>query len=161
MMKRLRSVFVSPALPIGVPALLVCICVLLAAFVQTTSAQVASSAARESPAGYIISAGDLLDIAVWGYEDLSAMVRVREDGKISFTSLIEEVQAAGLTVPGLQEVLTEKLSYYLKNPRVTVSVRESRLVRVNVMGSVRSPGTFSFPEPPNILDVIAAARRHS
>jgi len=157
MMKRLRSVFVSPALPTGVPALLVCICVLLAAFVQTTSAQVASSAARESPAGYIISAGDLLDIAVWGYEDLSAMVRVREDGKISFTSLIEEVQAAGLTVPGLQEVLTEKLSYYLKNPRVTVSVRESRLVRVNVMGSVRSPGTFSFPEPPNILDVIAAA----
>jgi protein involved in polysaccharide export with SLBB domain len=99
----------------------------------------------------------VLDITVWGYEDLSAAVKVREDGKISFTSLIEEVTAAGLTVPALQEVLTDKLSYYLKNPKVTVSVREWRLVRVNVIGAVRSPGTFSFRETPSLIDAIAAA----
>jgi len=155
MMKRLHSSFGVPALPTIVLAVLTC--VLLVAPAQSASGQVAPPVGHESLAGYIISAGDVLDIAVWGYEDLSATVRVREDGKISFTSLIEEVAAAGLTVPALQEVLTEKLSYYLKNPRVTVSVRESRLVRVNVIGSVRSPGTFSFPEPPSVVDAIAAA----
>ncbi|MGE5592297.1 MAG: SLBB domain-containing protein, partial [Betaproteobacteria bacterium] len=154
MMRRLHLAFGTPALP---AVLLVLLTTLAMMSVQPASAQTGQSPGHGSPGGYAISAGDVLDIAVWGYEDLSATVRVREDGKISFTSLIEEVTAAGLTVPALQEVLTEKLSYYLKNPKVTVSVRESRLIRVNVIGSVRSPGTFSFRETPSLVDAIAAA----
>ncbi|MBC7083600.1 MAG: SLBB domain-containing protein [Firmicutes bacterium] len=140
------------------PAILLVILTMLAlASTQPALAQAGQSPSHGSREGYVISAGDVLDIAVWGYEDLSATVRVREDGKISFTSLIEEVTAAGLTVPALQEILTEKLSYYLKSPKVTVSVRESRLIRVNVIGSVRSPGTFTFRERPGLVDAIAAA----
>ncbi|MGE5587646.1 MAG: SLBB domain-containing protein [Clostridia bacterium] len=154
MMRRLHPVFRTPVLSAILPAILT---VLAMTSVQPTWAQTGLAPGHGSPGGYVISAGDILDIAVWGYDDLSATVRVREDGRISFTSLIEEVSAAGLTVPALQEVLTSKLSYYLKNPKVTVSVRESRLIRVNVIGSVRSPGTFSFRETPGLVDAIAAA----
>ena len=141
----------APALPA------ILFVILTVAFSHSVLAQTASSPGDGPSDDYVVSAGDVLDITVWGYEDLRATVIVREDGKISFTSLIEEVTAAGLTVPGLQEVLTEKLSYYLKSPKVTVSVREARLSRVNVIGSVRSPGIFSFRGKPGLIDAIAAA----
>ncbi|MDI7247878.1 MAG: SLBB domain-containing protein [Bacillota bacterium] len=157
MVRQLRRVFGVPARPAGLFVILTVFSAFSMVSTQAAWGQGSPPSSHGDPEGYVISPGDVLDVAVWGYEDLSATVRVREDGKISFTSLIEEVSAAGLTVPALQEILTEKLSYYLKDPRVTISVRESRLIRVNVIGSVRSPGTFTFRETPRVIDVIAAA----
>lgn len=117
----------------------------------------ASSALALPGRDYVIRPGDLLEIVVWGHEDLSSLVTVREDGKISFNSILEEVAASGLTVPDLREVLTSKLSHYLKDPKVTVSLRQAQTLQVNVIGFVGSPGVFSFRGQPTLMDAIASA----
>ena len=59
-----------------------------------------ASAAQPTPAttdpSYIIGAQDVLDISVWKEAELTRMVPVRPDGKISLP-LLNDVQAAGLT----------------------------------------------------------------
>ncbi|MGC1673177.1 MAG: polysaccharide biosynthesis/export family protein, partial [Candidatus Acidiferrales bacterium] len=47
---------------------------------------------------YVIGAQDVLDISVWKEPDVSRVVPVRPDGKISLP-LLNDVQAAGLTPP--------------------------------------------------------------
>jgi len=111
------------------------------------------AASREYPVGY----GDVLEIAVWGHKDLSSIVTVSEDGKISLTGFLEEIDVLGLTVPEVQAVLTEKLAYYLKNPKVTVTLREAKATRITVIGSVRSPGVYPFRSKPTLMDALASA----
>jgi len=52
-------------------------------------------AATQDP-NYIIGAQDVLDISVWKEPEVSRVVPVRPDGKISLP-LLNDVQAAGLT----------------------------------------------------------------
>ena len=49
------------------------------------------------------------------------------------------------------------LAYYLRNPRVSVTLRETRMIRVTVIGSVRSPGVYSFRSKPTLIDALASA----
>ncbi|MCX5703938.1 MAG: polysaccharide biosynthesis/export family protein, partial [Candidatus Omnitrophica bacterium] len=72
---------------------------------------------------YYIDLGDTLDISVWQVPDLSrADVIVRPDGKISF-SLIGDIKAEGLTLTQLDGIVTEKLKEYVKNPEVSIMIR--------------------------------------
>jgi len=106
---------------------------------------------------YLVECGDVLEIAVWGHKDLSDVVTVSEDGKISLTALHEGMRIIGLTLSQVEAALTDKLAYYLKNPRVTVILREAKMVRVTVIGCVRSPGVYSFRAKPTLIDALASA----
>lgn len=106
---------------------------------------------------YLVECGDVLEIAVWGHKDLSGIVTVNENGKISLTGLLEEIDVLGLTVPEVQAYLTEKLTYYLKDPKVTVTLREAKAIRITVIGSVRSPGVYPFRSKPTLVDALASA----
>ena len=109
---------------------------------------------------YVIASGDVLEIAVWGHKDLSVIVTVREDGKISLAGLPEDIYVLGLTVPQVQATLTDKLAYYLRNPKVAVTLMEAKMIRITVIGSVRSPGVYSFRTKPTLIDALASAGGH-
>ena len=64
----------------------------------------------ESP-DYVIGAEDVLEVSVWKNSDLSKVVIVRPDGKISLP-LIGDVKANGLTPNVLQNDISEKLKKY-------------------------------------------------
>ncbi len=120
----------------------------------TQSSRVGST--QVSSAEYIIGSDDILAINVWNEPQISRVVPVRPDGRISLP-LIDAVQASGLTPLKLQEVIAEKLKDYVANPEVTVIVQEVRSKKVNVLGQVQRPGTFPLTEPMRVLDAIAAA----
>jgi polysaccharide export outer membrane protein len=65
---------------------------------------------------YRIGPEDQLLISVWKNDAMSRLVRVRSDGKIS-RPLINDVQAAGLTVVELRDVLIERLQDFIPSPR--------------------------------------------
>jgi len=73
----------------------------------------------ESVEEYTISFGDELSIFVWKNADLSRKVTVRNDGKISYP-LIGAIQAAGLTIEELQEVIKRELSKFARSPEESV-----------------------------------------
>jgi polysaccharide biosynthesis/export protein len=105
---------------------------------------------------YRIGAEDVLHIIVWDNKDLEQTVVVRPDGKISFP-LAGEIQAEDLTVPQLTEVLTQRLSIAVKNPNVSVMVKEMRSFRVHVAGKIARPGTYPIKAGTPLLQALTLA----
>jgi len=105
---------------------------------------------------YVIGPEDVLEIAVWGNTDLSRLVPVRPDGKISLP-LLSDVDAAGLTPMELRTALTKSLARFVADPIVSVIVREVHSFKVTVIGEVKTPGRYEVRSRTTVLDVLAMA----
>ena len=105
---------------------------------------------------YIIGDDDLLAINVWKEADLSLTVPVRSDGNISLP-LVGQVHAAGRTPLQLQNEIHDRLLKYITDPEVTVIVMAMNSQRVNVLGRVVKPGSYSLLNAMTVLDAIASA----
>jgi polysaccharide biosynthesis/export protein len=104
-------------------------------------------------ADYVIGEGDGLDISVWGVRDLNTSVRVRPDGKITIPGL-GEVAASGFTPKGLQDDLTIRLKELVKNPIVTVTVREITNSRVYIFGGGVNSGVHDLNRRTTLLQFL-------
>jgi polysaccharide biosynthesis/export protein len=106
---------------------------------------------------YRIGAKDLLGIRVFGVSDLNADVRVSEDGTMTLPT-IGEVRAEGLTSTQLAQKLAELLEKNtLKNPQVTVFIREYQSKKVSVIGAVSHPGEFELVGRQTLLQFLSKA----
>jgi polysaccharide export outer membrane protein len=106
---------------------------------------------------YLIGKEDVLEIIVWGHEDLRRLMPVSLEGMISFP-LIGEVRAAGISAAKLEKVIASKLGAgFIVNPQVTVTVKEYQSQRVFMMGEVTKPGTYPVTRENNILYVLSQA----
>jgi polysaccharide export outer membrane protein len=99
---------------------------------------------------------DMLDISVWRDPELSRVLPVRPDGRISLP-LVGEVMAAGKTPGELADELKAKLTPYVQEPKVTVMVREVNSARVYVTGEVTRPGSYPLRGRVSVLQAIALA----
>jgi polysaccharide export outer membrane protein len=106
---------------------------------------------------YQIGAEDLLDISVWKNVELSRVVPVRPDGKVSLP-LVNDIQAAGLTPTELRDQITTKLAEYIPAPEVSVMVREVHSRKVAVVGAVKMPGRYEMKSPMTVLEALALAQ---
>ncbi|HEX9050624.1 MAG TPA: polysaccharide biosynthesis/export family protein [Anaeromyxobacter sp.] len=111
---------------------------------------------RPDPGEYRIGREDVLEVVVWHEPELSRVVPVRPDGKISLP-LAGEVDAAGKTPAELQQGLTKTLAPYIRDAAVAVLVREINGPRVFVMGEVTKPGGFPLRGPVSVMQAIALA----
>src|SRR5687767_196392 len=100
---------------------------------------------------------DILDVQVWKNPDLSRIVPVRPDGKISLP-LVNDIQAAGLTASELRLQVTQRLAEFVPSPEVSVIVREVHSPKVAVMGNVRMPGHYEMKSATTVLDLLARAQ---
>lgn len=108
-----------------------------------------------SAGDYVIGEGDGLDIAVWGVKELNTSVRVRPDGKITIAGL-GDVKASGFTPTGLQGNLAELLKNLVKNPIVTVTVRDITNSRVYVFGGGVAPGVYDLNRRTTLLQLLCS-----
>jgi polysaccharide export outer membrane protein len=104
--------------------------------------------------GYVVGVEDVLQISVWRNEELSVVVPVRSDGKIS-VPLVDDVQAEGLEAMEIKEVLTRELSEFITAPDVTVVVLEMNSRYVNVIGAVPRSGQIPLVKDLRVLEAIA------
>lgn len=105
---------------------------------------------------YIIGPGDALNVQVWEQEKMSAVVRVRSDGKVSLPFL-NDVPAAGLTPVALARDLEARLKPFIVTPRVLVAVDEALPLSVSVLGQVGTPGLHSLSPGAGVAQALAAA----
>ena len=108
------------------------------------------------PNKYLIGPEDILGIEVWREAELSGIVAVRPDGKIT-RPLIGEVQAAGETPAQLTKELTDKFAVYINRPDVTVMVQEVRSKKYYIDGMVNKPGEFPLVTPTRVFEAISRA----
>ncbi len=121
---------------------------------STAPASLPPASAKPVPQDYQIGPGDVLAISVWKEPDLSRVIPVRPDGKLTLP-LIGEVTANGSTAEQLQATLSEAFRKYVDDPAVSVTVQEPRSKRFNVMGQVQKPGSFVLTQPTTVLDALA------
>ena len=120
---------------------------------QSLSGTLGNSDAKD----YRIGPQDLLEISVFQAPELSPTVRVSGSGEISLP-LLGAVQAAGLTPKALEFVLEELLRRsYMKDPHVSVFVREMQSHSVSVFGAVKKPGVFQIGTPKTLVEVLSMA----
>lgn len=91
------------------------------------------------PGTYALQVGDQLAIKFWAVPELDQELVIRPDGRISLP-FIDEVQAAGMTPAQLDDDLTRLYATELKNPQITIIVRQSLGNRVFVGGEVTQQG---------------------
>lgn len=118
------------------------------------------SAAFQGRAGdYVIGSSDLLRIEVFDVPDLSREVRVGESGYISLPLIPVKVKVAGLTPFQVEEKLTElmQVNGLVKNPQVTVLVKEQRSQPITVIGAVRNPRVIQALRPMSLLEILSEA----
>ena len=104
---------------------------------------------------YVVGEGDGLDIAVWGVRELTFSVRVRPDGKITIPGL-GDVAASGQTPAQLQVSLSVKLKELVKNPIVTVTVREITNSKVYIFGGGINSGVYDLNRRTTLLQLLCS-----
>lgn|SRR5215467_11092102 len=110
-----------------------------------------------SPQDYRIGFDDVLDVSVFEAQELNREVRVSSAGEISLP-LLDSVHVAGLTPRELELVLQELLRRkYMKDPHVSVFVREMQSHPVSILGAVRKPGVFQVRGSKTLLEILSLA----
>lgn len=109
--------------------------------------------------GYKLSRGDEIAINVFNEGDLSSAQKIDNRGIIRLPYL-GEVSVAGRTVRETETYLEKALvdKKLLKQPMVTIGVRDYASREVTVLGAVNSPGKFRMPKEASsaeIVDVIS------
>ena len=146
MLRLLPLLLLAPGVVPGTPS----------ATAQSAATHPAAAVAESCAAAYVIGPDDVLDVAVWGNQEITRTVPVRPDGRISLP-LLNDIQAAGLTPMQLGDAVSRALRPYIAEPSVAVLVREIRSVKVTVIGNVRTPGRFELKDRATVLDVLAMA----
>ena len=84
------------------------------------------------------------------------MAVVRPDGRITLP-LIKEVQAAGQTPNQLAAQIAKRLSEYVKDPQVDVTVMQVRSQKYYITGEVNKTGSFPLAVPTRVLEALTNA----
>ncbi|PKK92257.1 MAG: hypothetical protein CVV64_02255 [Candidatus Wallbacteria bacterium HGW-Wallbacteria-1] len=105
---------------------------------------------------YKLGPEDILEIYVDRHTDLSRVVVVGPDGKISLP-LIGDVKAQGLTRTELQQEIAGRFKSYITEPMVTVLIQSFNSFKVYVLGQVNRPGLYSLKGKPYLMEAISLA----
>ncbi|MFC1611011.1 polysaccharide biosynthesis/export family protein [Myxococcota bacterium] len=100
--------------------------------------------------------GDVFNIRVYGEADLSGEYRVASDGSINFP-LIGKVDVDGKTANQISDIISDRLKKFVKDPSVSVFVKEYQSKKVYVYGKVQRAGTFPYEDGMNIIQAITLA----
>jgi len=106
---------------------------------------------------YRVGRQDLLEIRVFDLEQLNQTVRVADDGSITLP-LLGRLAVAGLSKSELEALIARLLeARYVRDPQVTIFVKEYESKKVAVSGAVKKPGTYEMLGEKTLLEMISLA----
>ena len=118
-----------------------------------------------TPKNYILSAGDELLINVWGDSELNLKLKVSPEGTILIPNL-GPVSVSGLTIEAAESRIRQELGRIMAtlsgntdggNTFVSVSLSQIRSIKVNIVGEVVAPGTYTLPSFATLFNALYAA----
>lgn len=106
---------------------------------------------------YRIAPNDLIEMEVFGVSELKRTVRVNAVGAIALP-LIGTLQVAGLTPADAEALIAIKYGEkYLRDPQVSLFIKEFTTQRITVDGAVLKPGIFPLTGQITLLRALALA----
>ena len=101
--------------------------------------------------------GDVVEIRVFEEKELSGLFRVGPNGGFNYP-MVGTLDVAGKTPSELASLMTNRLQAgFLRNPQVSVFVKEFNSKKVFVLGQVQKPGTFRFEDKMTIVQAVTLA----
>lgn len=124
---------------------------------SSTSKLPRSVAAAPLPSPVVtLEPGDVIEVKFRYWPELDQTQAIRPDGKIAL-EMVNDVQAAGMTPDELRLHLLKLYDSKLKEPVITVIVREMVNQKVFVGGEVLAPGMIPLVGRMTVLEAIMAA----
>ena len=106
---------------------------------------------------YRIGTEDLLEVQVFGVDQLSRTVRVNSLGNVSLP-LIGTIAVGGLTAQEAERLIAGRLAEkFLQDPQVGVFIKEFTNQRVTIEGAVEKPGIYPMRGQTTLLRALALA----
>ncbi|MBN1999826.1 SLBB domain-containing protein [candidate division KSB1 bacterium] len=109
------------------------------------------------PENYLLGPGDRLGVYLGGKTGEHFELVISSDGKV-YLPQAGVFFAQGMTLPQFQKQLDGWLSGYFSNYNVNVMLITPKIVRVNVVGEVHTPGNFSLSALNTVLDAVLCAK---
>lgn len=109
----------------------------------------------QAGADYRISPNDLMEFDVFGVPDMKRDVRVNASGQVSLP-LIGQIPVAGLTAQAAEQLIAAKYEEkYLRDPQVSLFIKEFTTQRVAIEGAVTRPGIYPVTGQLTLLRALA------
>lgn len=117
-----------------------------------------SSPASSTPTEMLIGPGDDGEMKVYGVPELSTHFRVESTGDV-YLPLIGKSHIGGMTAEAVQRELNKKYEEggFLRNPQITIYIREYTTQGISVLGEVNRPGIYSALNARRLYDVFLIA----
>lgn len=96
-----------------------------------------------TPQNYVLGPSDHIVVDVYGVTQESKTLTISPDGTVTIPN-VGPVQVSGLTVPAAQQRIRQHMGKYYTDSEIKVTVGQTRTIVVNVMGEVRTPGTYTL-----------------
>ena len=101
--------------------------------------------------------GDVFEVKVYDEKELSGIYRVSSAGSISFP-LIGKVHVEGMTSTDAADLIQGRLGEkYLRNPQVSIFIKEYNSKKISVFGQVNKPGTFKYEDNMSVTQAVSMA----
>ena len=105
---------------------------------------------------YTLNGGDNVAITVYNHSDLNVKTTITPDGYIGMV-FVGQIKVEGLTLQQASEAIEQKLSKYIRNPKVGISPYEISSETVTIAGAISKPGMYPITNGMRLADLFAKA----
>lgn len=113
-----------------------------------------------TPANYVLGPDDELNIDIFGYSEATHRLKVNPEGNIRIP-LLGPVQVSGLTIEQARKKVTSQLTSIYSgiatgNTSVSITLGSIRSIKVNILGEVNMPGSYTLPSLASVFNALYA-----
>jgi polysaccharide export outer membrane protein len=108
------------------------------------------------PADYIVGPGDLINVQLFGNQNRNLRLTVSRDGQINFPGL-GPINVSGRSFERVAADLEQRVARQMLGVRASVSMGDTRSIRVFVVGEAMRPGTYTVSGLATITSALYAA----
>lgn len=108
---------------------------------------------------YTIGSGDRISISIWGFSEFSDDFTIDDLGNIS-PKIVGRINLKGKSFKDAKNIIQSRFSkvYDLKNSQIGIELSYSKIISINIVGEVVSPGTFSIPGINSAFNILTLSQ---
>ncbi len=117
------------------------------------------SGGSKAPENYLLDEGDELNISLWGNSEYNEVFKIDNEGYIQPQN-VGRIYLKGLSFKDARDVITKKFGgvYDLNSSKIGIKLNYSRIIKVNIVGEVTHPGTYSMSAINSAFNALTAAQ---
>lgn len=112
----------------------------------------------KAPSNYILGNGDEVSVSIWGFSEHEELYTIDNSGAIS-PKLVGKIYLKGMEYGKAKALIKSRFGkvYNLSNSQINIELNYSKVIRVNIVGEVKNPGTYSVHAVNSAFNLLSLA----